>query len=106
MSTQKHVSQALIKLGISPSLKGYHYLMKALDLYSTNTSLCSVLQQIAVSCNVSQTSVERAIKNVIHNGFRYCDKDFANEVFGDTPNAIPTNVQFIQALSNWANFQS
>lgn len=110
MPTEKIISQALLKLGVSPSTKGYRYLLKASEIYDTSLNFSkSLYPQIAVSFNVSPLSVERAIRTAIHNGYAHCDAEFAYNVFGNTlqsKNDIPTNTLFISALAEWVKFHS
>ncbi len=106
MSTEPIISTALMKLGIPPSIKGYHYLLKASEIYDTTLNFSkSIYPQIACSFNVTPLSVERAIRTAIHNGYVHRDVDFASDVFHNTlqsQNDIPTNTLFISALAEWA----
>ena len=110
MSAEKNISQALMKLGIPPSTKGYRYLLKASEMYDTTMNFSkSIYPQIACFFNVTPLSVERAIRTAIHNGYVHRDVDFAGDVFQNTlqsSNDIPTNALFISALAEWVKFNS
>ncbi|MDE6666418.1 MAG: sporulation initiation factor Spo0A C-terminal domain-containing protein [Ruminococcus sp.] len=109
MSVEKITAKALLKLGISPRTKGYHYLLKASELYDASSNFTkSLYPQIAYCFNVTPSSVERAIRTAIHNGYTNCDSEFAFDVFGNTLQSkydIPTNTLFIYALAEWIRLQ-
>ncbi len=110
---EKTTSRALMKLGISPSTNGYHYLLKAINVCSKNKEISinfskCLYPEIAGLFNKSSVSVERAIRNAIHNGYVHCDTEFANSVFGNTLQSkhdIPTNTLFVSALTEWVKQQ-
>lgn len=110
MYTEQTIPMALMKLGIPPSTKGYHYLLKASEIYNNRLNLSkSIYPQIANDFNVTSLSVERAIRTAIHNGYIHRDTDFANDVFHNTlqsQNDIPTNLLFISTLSEWVRLNS
>lgn len=110
---EKILGTALKKLGISPNIKGYHYICKAVQISMNrqksriNFSKC-LYPEIADCFNVTSPSIERAIRNAIHNGYVHCDRKFAYSIFRNTLQSsadIPTNTLFITSLVQWIQFQ-
>lgn len=110
---EKILNQALPKFGISPSIKGYHYICKAVKIVLDNPEITisfskQVYPEMANTFNVSAMSIERSIRNAIHNGYIHCDMAFAHSIFQNTLHSysdIPTNTLFIVTLAQWIKFQ-
>lgn len=112
-SVEKKLSQALLKFGISPSIKGYHYISEAVRLVLNSQEITisfskRLYPEIAALFNVTAMSVERSIRNAIHTGYVHCDVEFAHSVFQNTLHSysdIPTNTIFIITLAQWIKYQ-
>lgn len=110
---EKILVTALPRLGISPNIKGYHYICKAVEIFiDSHESRISfskrLYPEIAGYFNVTSPSIERAIRNAIHNGYVHCDEEFARSIFRNTLQSkadIPTNTLFITTLVQWIRFQ-
>jgi len=112
-TTEQIIISALLKLGISPNTKGYHYIFKAveisLDSQGSTLNFSKQLYPIIADCfKVSSLSIERAIRTAIHTGYSHCDTNFAYIIFKNTLQSkydIPTNTLFITALAQWIRLQ-
>ena len=100
------VSEILRQIGVSPKLKGYEYLRKAILLTAKDSSLKysmvkSVYKIIADEHNTKVYSVERAMRNAIEIAWDRCDVDIAEAYFGYTVDLVkgrPTNSEFISTI--------
>lgn len=111
ITKEQKISKLLKSLGVSPKMKGYHYLKHAIDIES---DYCGDVQkvtrrlypQIANMFNVTPQSVERTIRQAIESGWLRCDIDSIREVFGDTisfEKGKPTNKEFITTVADYLN---
>ena len=105
---QEEINTILKRLGISPNLKGYNYLVKAINycynnpLYLTSINK-NIIPYIAKTCKTNKNNVERSIRNAIEVGWSRCDYDYSNELFGNCisfEKSKPTNSEFISIISN------
>lgn len=112
-STEQIIISALLKLGISPNIKGYHYIFKAITIsLDTQNPTINFSRQLypalADYFHASSGSVERAIRNAIRSGYAHCDETFADSIFHNTLQSkydIPTNTLFITVLAQWIKLQ-
>lgn len=110
---EKILGTTLPRLGISPNIKGYHYICKAVQIFmdsqKSGISFSKKLYPEIADCfNVTSPSIERAIRSAIHNGYVHCDKQFAYSIFRNTLQSsadIPTNTLFITSLVQWIRLQ-
>lgn len=108
-NTIQITSDILLKLGIAPRTKGYHYICKAVDIYLERPTVTlnfskNLYPEVADYFDVASSSVERAIRNAIHTGYVHGDIEFAYSIFQNTLHSkadIPTNTLFISAVSEW-----
>ncbi len=109
---KKTLAGILPKLGISPNIKGYHYICEAvqifLDSQETTVSFSKeIYPKIATHYSVTSLSIERAIRNAIHVGYNRCDMAFAESIFQNTLQSksdVPTNTLFITSIAQWIKF--
>lgn len=112
-SNEQIIFSALMKLGISPNIKGFHYITKAItiSLNATTPKLNfsrQVYPVIADYFNVTSNSIERAIGNAIKIGYSRGDAEFADSLFSNTLKGkfdTPSNTLFIAVLTNWVRLQ-
>lgn len=107
-SLELRVSQALHKMGVPANIKGYRYLITAIELcISDMDMLGSVTKQlypaIAKRYDTTPSRVERAIRHSIEVAWNRGQIDVLDAVFGYTINTRkgkPTNSEFIAMLSD------
>lgn len=98
----------LKKLGISPNLKGYSYLVMAIDYCYNNPAYLTsinknVITYIANFNKTNRNNVERSIRNAIEVGWSRCDYEYSNNLFSNCisyEKAKPTNSEFISIITN------
>ena len=102
------INTILKRLGISPNLKGYDYLVMAIDycynnpLYLTSINK-DIVPYVAKIAKTNKNNVERSIRNAIEIGWSRCDYEFSNDLFGNCisyEKSKPTNSEFISIISN------
>lgn len=104
----RRVSALLRQFGISPHIRGYHYLRSAIVAVVKDGSLLRgvtkvLYPSIAESCGTSASCVERAIRNAIELSWTRCDIDFLHRHFGsiiDPETGRPTNLEFIATMAD------
>lgn len=105
---KEEINIILKKLGISPNLKGYNYLIMAINCcynqpdYMTSINK-DIIPYVAKENSTNRNNVERAIRNAIEIGWSKCDYDYSIELFGNCVSyekSKPTNSEFISIISN------
>ena len=107
-SLELRVSQALHKMGVPANIKGYRYLITAIELCINDMDMLgSVTKQlyptIAKRYDTTPSRVERAIRHSIEVAWNRGQIDVLDAVFGYTINTRkgkPTNSEFIAMLSD------
>lgn len=105
----QELTSLLNTLGISPKLKGYHYILFSLkqaidDPKSLEFITKSLYPQIAKKYETTPSSVERAIRYAIEISFDRGNIEVIQEIFGYTVNISkgrPTNSEFFSVLTNY-----
>lgn len=74
------VGDLLINLGIAPSIKGFYYILDAVEIFTKNPATKSkdILEIIAIRHNATSARVERALRFA----FLKMDEEKAIEYFG------------------------
>ena len=101
-----YIHYVLLKLGVPPHLKGYSYIVYALELVLIDPNLLQHITKelyidVAKKYDTTPSRVERAIRHAITTTFQYGNKEFINSVFQnclrpDRP--APTNTMFLARL--------
>lgn len=107
-SLELRISQALHKMGVPANIKGYRYLITAIELCVGDMDMLgSVTKQlyptIAKRYDTTPSRVERAIRHSIEVAWNRGQIDVLDAVFGYTINTRkgkPTNSEFIAMLSD------
>ena len=106
---QKVMSNTLINLGNAPNLKGFHYLKECIESTITNFNQLHILYNlVAQKHNVSQKSIQRAIRFSIINTWRRRNQNLSKEIFGyicQNDYDYPTNEVYITAIAEWIRYQ-
>lgn len=112
----KTVRGYLFKLGISPDLTGYHYILEAIEELIKEPSIIrrnkvtSVLYPtIATHNGVSSGSVERCIRHAITKGLDRAPQKVIEELFGNVikfERGTITNSQFLAILMTRMEFEN
>ena len=114
MNNMEHkIINSLLQLGISPSIKGFHYLINAITLYiNSNMSISSfsgdIYPKLAEIYKTSSGSVERAVRHAINSGWSRHDPQFSSSIFGNSlccESESPTNAVFISAVAEWIRLE-
>lgn len=86
------IKNTLLELGITPDLKGYHYIKKGVMLIKrdfengkTARSFIGIYEEIGNNFNTTKTRVERAIRHAIEVSERSKTNTF-NYLFGGVKN--------------------
>lgn len=96
----------LLKIGISPSLFGYTYLINAMGLIFEDPDLLHYITKglyidVAGLCSSTPSRVERSIRHAISVACLHGNAAFIDDIFGNSINpekGTPTNTQFLAGL--------
>lgn len=104
---RKAVSELLMEAGMSPSLRGFDYIIDALELIDSDRGfLYSVTKllypAIAEKHNSTPARVGRCIKHAIDVSFSYAGITAIEKIFGSAYSPMkgrPTNAEYLGALA-------
>ena len=99
MVKRNTIREYILKIGITPELKGYEYIIDAVEklIAAPNTKLIKLYSDIAKSHNSTVGSVERAIRHAIGTVFKeYGGIELAEKIFScRIVSGILTNSKFL-----------
>lgn len=100
------ISSVLSKMGISASIKGYHYLRSAIIMAVDNESTLigitkGMYPDIARQYKTTASKVERAIRHAIESSWKKSGQAVYEEIVGYPCNNKPTNGQFIATITEY-----
>lgn len=103
-SKELRVSRLLNRLGITASIKGYHYVRTAILMALEDPEVLvgitkGLYPDIAKKYKTSASKVERAIRHAIESAWKRGAGELYNELIGYHPGSKPTNGQFIAAMA-------
>ena len=109
MSNILIIKRTLKEIGVSPSVKGYYYLVEAIDAVIDDrdklTSICKGLYaDIAIRYQTKYSAVERCIRDAITNSYTHAPLKDIERVFGNTlmpGRDVPTNKQYIATVADY-----
>ena len=104
------ISVLLSRMGISASIKGYHFIRKAVIMAVEDADVLvgitkGLYPDIAKNYKTSASKVERAIRHAIESAWKKNGPQVYFEVAGYLPSEKPTNGQMIAALSEYFRLQ-
>ena len=107
MKRKEMIERMLRRLGVPAHLKGYDYLVDAIDfLYEDETYKSAITKRlypdIAKKNETTPSRVERAIRHSIDVGMKRADNEYLEHIFSYTYSAErgkPTNAEYIVCLS-------
>ncbi len=104
------VSVLLSRMGVSASIKGYHFIRRAVIMAVEDEEVLvgitkGLYPDIAKMYKTSASKVERAIRHAIESAWKKNGPQVYFEVAGYLPSEKPTNGQFIAALSEYFRLQ-
>ena len=104
------ISVLLSRMGISASIKGYHFIRKAVMMAVEDQDVLvgitkGLYPDIAKMYRTTPSKVERAIRHAIESAWKKNGPQVYFEVAGYLPAEKPTNGQFIAALSEYFRLQ-
>lgn len=104
------ISVLLSRMGISASIKGYHFIRKAVLLAVDDPEVLTGITKglypdIAKMYRTTASKVERAIRHAVESGWKKNGSQVYFEIAGFLPAEKPTNGQFIAALSEYFRLQ-
>ena len=113
MITDLQIAKVIKELGVTPSLKGYHYLKSAVKkMINDSTYMDGITKrlypEIAKQFNTTASRVERAMRHAVESGWSKGNAKFQLELFGysvDANRGNPTNSEFICTIADWFNMQ-
>lgn len=100
------ISVLLSRMGISASIKGYHFIRRAVIMAVEDADVLTGITKglypdIAKIYKTSASKVERAIRHAIESAWKKNGTQVYFEVAGYLPPEKPTNGQFIAVLSEY-----
>lgn len=104
------ISVLLSRMGISASIKGYHFIRKAVIMAVEDEEVLvgitkGLYPDIAKMYKTTASKVERAIRHAIESAWKKNGPQVYFETAGYLPSEKPTNGQFIAALSEYFRLQ-
>lgn len=105
--TKRRIASLLRNLGIPAHVRGYNYLIEAIQILLKKPNLCChsvtkiLYPEIAEKFNTSPSKVERCLRWAIELGWNRGNLDLKEEIFGYTVNpekGKPTNSEFIAGI--------
>lgn len=104
---RKSVSEILMKTGMSPSLRGFDYILDALDLIDGDRGFLHSMTKllypaIAEKYSLTPSKVERCIRHAIEVSFSYAGADELEKIFSSAYSPVkgrPTNAEYLGALA-------
>lgn len=106
----KEISILLKRIGISPNLKGYHYLLATFINYwkdpdfAKNGLTKELYPRIGKEFSTTGSRVERAIRHAVNVAWLRGDIELIHELFGycyDPNKSNPTNGEFISSMLSY-----
>lgn len=103
---ESDISVLLSRMGISASIKGYHFIRRAVMMAVEDQDVLvgitkGLYPDIAKMYKTTASKVERAIRHAIESAWKKNGPQVYFEVAGYLPAEKPTNGQFIAALSEF-----
>ena len=106
---EHRITELMLLLGVPAHLRGYQYLREAVFMVATRPDTRHqmakiVYGQIAKKHDVSNYTVERAIRHAIEIAWSRGDMDTMDRIFGYTVQASkgrPTNTEYIAAVADY-----
>lgn len=100
------ISKLLNKMGITASIKGYHFIRKGVMMVIENKDAIlsmtkGLYPDIAKEYNTTAGKVERAMRHAIETAWKRTGKEVYSELAGYSPIEKPTNSQFIAIMSEY-----
>lgn len=113
IKNEEQVAKLLKLLGISPNLKGYHYIKVAIDMLQNDPTLIHRVTKelypgIAEKCNSTVAKVERAIRHAVEVSFSSLCIDDIREYFGNCVRYNKdklTNSEFLSIVAERLEFE-
>lgn len=104
------ISLLLSRMGISASIKGYHFIRKAVMMAVVDEEVLvgitkGLYPDIARMYKTTASKVERAIRHAIESAWKKNGQQVYFETAGYLPMEKPTNGQFIAAISEYFRLQ-
>ena len=106
----KDIIKILSELGVPMHLKGYNYLIDAVEICIENPTI-SITKELYVDIGAKYKDipnrVERAIRHAIDVCWYRVNKEFVNKIFGNTidiDKGKPSNAQFCKTIANYLKY--
>lgn len=104
----QRVAEVLYEIGVPVSLKGYHYLRKAIIIAANDMDVINAITkvlypQVAKECHTTPSRVERAIRHAVEVAWDRGDLGVLQKWFGYTVSLTkgkPTNSEFIALIAD------
>lgn len=101
-----NIHYVLLKLGVPPHLRGYTYIVYAMELVLIDPDLLQHITKglyidVARKYDTTPSRVERAIRHAITTTFQCGNKEFINSIFQNClkpDRNAPTNTMFLARL--------
>ena len=106
--TQEYYKKNIIKdllhnLGVPSNLKGYWYIIKAIELLiiKKENNLSNIYKEISIQYNTKISNIESSIRYAIEISWNRGDIDLIDKIFGysiDISRVKPTNTEYITSI--------
>ena len=106
--TQEYYKKNIIKdllhnLGVPSNLKGYTYIVKAIELLiiKKEKNLSKIYKEISIQYNTKISNIESSIRYAIEISWNRGDIDLIDKIFGysiDISRVKPTNTEYITSI--------
>ena len=93
------VQEAIIKLGISPHLKGFVAIKRAIEILLDNkeVKMTYLYYEIGKEQNTSASNIERRMRFAIESGYSHMDKELKKVLFNNKGNI--RNFEFLKVVT-------
>lgn len=99
------ITNILLKMGIGPHIRGFHYLRDAIAITIKNNGLIvaavkGMYSDVAQKYDTTSNRVERAIRYAIESIWTYGNHEYIKELFGEDRKRRPSNSEFIAIIAD------
>lgn len=103
MGVYQEISKILLLFGITPNLKGYHYIMEAVQLGMKDKDVFTMLTShlyypVAKKYNTTPQKVERCVRHAIEKGWKKTSEENKLAILSTTYQFVPNTSEFVGLL--------
>ncbi len=96
------IAKTLRNLGIRTNVKGYRFLLEAVELWiEGREGMVNIYNEVAKINRTRPHCVERALRHAIESGWEEANEETVKKIFGCSFSKNPTNSQFVSAVAEF-----